>query len=139
MNNFGLILSVCKEDLEKIDDIPESFVFIKIQPHESLPLFDENSKLILYVSHGNKTLKGEGLIHKSELLPAYLAIRKYKNQTLFDSETLNDYVGARKEKKSLVLSVRNYKDFPEPIQIKFHLTMTGKLLSKEEYISLIKQ
>ncbi|GEM_PF-6297480 len=138
MKNFGLILSISHDDHEKIGGIPAEFVFIKLQPHESLPVFENNAKLIIYISHGKKELIGEGDIVKTELLSAQLAAKKYSSKTLFSKEVLEEYIGARKEKKALVLSIKNYSNFKKPIPLTFHLTMTGKLLTKQEHDNLIK-
>ncbi|MDD5235550.1 MAG: DUF365 domain-containing protein [Methanocellales archaeon] len=113
-------------------------IFVKYQPHDTTSVkFREGSKLLIYVSGGKKEILGEGVITKIEFLFLDEILKEYEDRLFITKKELLDYSKDRKNKRLLVLTVKNFEKYEPPIKYDKPITMTGKYMNFEEHSSLL--
>jgi hypothetical protein len=108
-------------------------IFIKFPTHETLPDATKSSKrLIFYASHADKTLRGEAVIKKVNLI-SLKDVRKICGSRIFLSATEITQYARGRNKKILVFELGKSRKYQKPIPWKKPMTMVGCYLTGEEY------
>ena len=107
-------------------------VFVKYLPHLSTRL-KVGDKLMFYASGKIQAVVGEATIDGVEFLKPEDALAKYQNRLFLTKDELMSYVTSQKDrtkdKPLLVMTLRNAKRYPEPVEVKWPVTMTGRYLT----------
>jgi hypothetical protein len=108
-------------------------IFIKFPTHEILPEVTKSSKrLVFYASRADKTLRGEAVIKKVNLISLKDARKIYGGRIFLDTTEISQYAKGR-TKKILVFELGKLKKYQTPIPWKKPMTMVGCYLTGEEY------
>ena len=108
-------------------------IFVKYLPRLSTRL-KVGDKLMFYASGEIHAVVGEATIDGVEFLKPEDALAKYQNRLFLTKDELMSYVtrqkGRTKDKPLLVITLRNAKRYPEPVELKELVTMAGRYLTR---------
>jgi hypothetical protein len=114
-------------------------VFVKFVGRGAVPSrLHPGSKLFFYTSGGSREIIGDARIVKITTATAREVLEKYADQLFLTADELEEYVGDRREKSMLVLSVSNAKKYDSRLKLPKYVTMAGQYMTKQWYESLAK-
>lgn len=91
----------------------------------------EGSKLYLYESGGKRSVVGEAIINKIELLDMNSILDKYSNKLTVSDEVFKIYAEGREDKEALVLGLQPLIKYTSVVKLTKPLTMTGIYVTAE--------
>ena len=132
----GVIFPILPEHVARFFDCRKR-VFVKYVGREALPTkLKLGSKLFFYQSRSNKCIVGEARIVDMTIDTAEEVTRKYPDDLFLTAEELEDYVGNRKNKRMLVLVLKDIRKYATPIRLDKGPAMSGRYMTKAALESL---
>jgi hypothetical protein len=132
---YAIIYPVLREHANEI--LSGKNVFCKYVG-KGVPSLDIGSRILLYVSHSNFEIVGEGRILKLEFMTPSEILEKHGERLFLSRKELSEYQGNRpSDRRLLVATLSNIKKFGKPIRRSRPITMAGETLTLEQYKSLL--
>jgi hypothetical protein len=133
---IGIIFPLLPSHIQRFFD-EDKKVFVKFFAKENIPLrLRKGSKLFFYESRANRQIVGEATIVDVGTATAEEAIARFGDDLFLAKEELERYVGARKEKRMLVLVVDRSKRYRNALRLEKPITMTGQYMTRNMHESL---
>lgn len=112
-------------------------VFVKFFGNQRSPLrLNVGSKLYFYESEGNKEIVGQATVSEISSGTADEVESKYGSALFLTPEELNEYARERRERRMLVLVVKDAKRYKIPLKLEKSVTMGGQYMTRRMFQNL---
>ena len=139
-NMIGFIMPLHKKCINRIfNDNKDILVkFTTNEPSPKTMRLRPGHKIFMYKTGGDKQIVGEALIREINFLTLKEITLQHFERLFITKNELENYVGYRKNKKMLVITLRDIKKYDDPICLKNPVTMTGLYVTKSRYVRIFK-
>lgn len=115
-------------------------IYVKFLPPRVKKInIDLGKKLLFLISNSKKRVRGEAIISNIEFLFKKELVKKYNHNIFISPKELNSYCLGREDRKMLVLTLSEIKEYTWDVFSNKIVTMGGMYITKEEYKKLIKK
>lgn len=133
----GIIFPFLPEHVKRFMD-EQKTVYVKFfGKQKSLPKrIMKGSKLFFYESHGRQEIVGEAEIAEVATEDESNVLLHYGERLFLTPKEYESYVGSRKGRALVAITVRNPRRYKGPKRLDKPLTMTGRYMTREMFKSL---
>ncbi|MGA2625738.1 MAG: DUF365 domain-containing protein [Candidatus Bathyarchaeia archaeon] len=133
----GVIYPLTQDHIERF--FRGKTVFVKFLSRGIVPPgLRRGSKLLFYMTGGSKEVLGEARIMDIASATSQDVLENYRDRLFLTATELEDYVGERRHKPMLVLTISDVKRYRPPRILSKYITMAGQNVTKQWYENLMK-
>lgn len=134
-NVIGIIFPILQEHVQRFFK-DKKRVFVKFFGRSAPVGLHLGSKLFFYESGGRREIVGEARIREIGLGTPDDVLSKFGDKLFLSKDELDSYVGDRRTKKILILSLDDVKKYTTPLTLQKPVTMMGQYMTRAMYRAL---